>query len=236
MKKQLFGLVFAAAVLSPAISFAADLEPPPPVDDLRPASYDWTGPYVGIFGTAVGIDGSFDGVCGGGCGGATYNNIEHSGIGYGGGFLAGVNYQVDNFVLGVEGDWAFGGNMAANVEPGINTEINFDNMATLRARAGLAEGNTLFYVTGGAAAVDAEFGAVMASTESDNDWIWGWTVGGGIEHAFTDNFHVRLEYLFVGLEDGDFSLTDSASTTLTATQEFNDIHMVRAGLTYNFSW
>jgi len=31
-------------------------------------------------------------------------------------------------------------------------------------------------------------------------------------------------------------MTDGAATTLDATQSFNDIHMVRVGLTYNFGW
>ena len=52
----------------------------------------------------------------------------------------------------------------------------------------------------------------------------------------SDNFSGRIEYLYVGLDDADFSMTDAASTTLDATQSFNDIHMVRAGLTYNFGW
>ena len=33
----------------------------------------------------------------------------------------------------------------------------------------------------------------------------------------------------------DFSMTDGGNT-LDATQSFDDIHMVRAGLTYNFGW
>jgi hypothetical protein len=38
------------------------------------------------------------------------------------------------------------------------------------------------------------------------------------------------------MDDVDFSLTDTAPTTLDATQSFDDIHMVRVGLTYNFAW
>jgi outer membrane immunogenic protein len=94
----------------------------------------------------------------------------------------------------------------------------------------------LLYITGGAAAVDMEFGAVMSSPESDSKWVYGWTIGAGLEHAFTENLRGRIEYLYVGLPDTDFSMTDAAATTLDATQSFNDIHMVRAGLTYNFGW
>lgn len=230
MNKFFLRLAFAIAVLLPMPSaLAADLDVPPP---MRPASFDWSGPYIGVFGTAVGTDGSFDGVCS--CA-TIYTDIEHSGIGYAAGILGGWNYQVDSFVFGFEGDWAFGGTVATNDEPTIDTDLSFNNIATLRARAGFALDNTLLYVTGGLAAVDMEFGAVITNHVDDSKWVYGWTAGGGLEHAFSDNFSGRIEYLYVGLDDADFSLVDGA-TTLDATQEFDDIHMVRVGLTYNFGW
>ncbi|MBM3520272.1 MAG: porin family protein, partial [Alphaproteobacteria bacterium] len=65
----------------------------------------------------------------------------------------------------------------------------------------------------------------MASSESDKAWVYGWTLGGGLEHAFTENFRGRIEYLYVDFSDIDFSMTDSAATTLDATQSFKNIHM-----------
>jgi outer membrane immunogenic protein len=234
MNKFFLRLAFAVAFLLPVSSvFAADLDVPPPMDDLRPSTFDWSGPYIGIFGAAVAVDGDYNGVCS--CA-TVYTDLEHSGIGYAYGALAGWNYQIDSFVMGIEGDWAFGGTVATNDEPGIDTDLSFNNIATLRARAGFALDNTLLYFTGGLAAVDMEFGAVMASSESDRQWVYGWTVGGGLEHAFSQNFSGRIEYLYLNLPDTDFSLTDTAADTLDATQTFNDVHMVRAGLTYNFGW
>lgn len=243
MYKFFLRLVFAVAVLLPMpFALAADLDVPPPMDDLRPATFDWSGPYVGVFGAAVAVDGTYDATCTNAvpCDPLTYTDMEHSGIGYAYGILGGWNYQMDSFVFGVEGDWAFGGTVATNDEVfappvgAIDTDLSFNNIATLRARAGFALDNTLLYVTGGLAAVDMEFGAVMSTTESDSKWVYGWTVGGGLEHAFSDHFSGRIEYLYVGLDDVDFSMTDGAGTTLDAAQSFNDIHMVRAGLTYNF--
>jgi outer membrane immunogenic protein len=235
MNKFLLGL--AVAIMLPASSaFAADLDVPPP--DLRPANFDWSGPYIGIFGAAIAVDGTYDATCTAAlpCVTPTYTDIEHSGIGYAGGILGGWNYQIDSFVMGIEGDWAFGGKVATNDEPGIDTDLSFNNIATLRARAGFALDNTLLYFTGGLAAVDMEFGAVMSSSESDSKWVYGWTAGGGLEHAFSDHLSGRIEYLYVGLDDTDFSMTDASDTTLDATQSFDDIHMVRVGLTYNFGW
>ncbi len=230
MKKLLLGLAFATTLAVP-VSLAADLEPPPPVD-MRPATYDWSGAYIGAFGNVVAEDGHYVARALCGC----PSDPEMDGIGYGAGVLAGINYQVDNFVLGIEGDWAFGGLVGDNSDPSELTELSFDNIGTLRARAGFAQDYTLLYLTGGLAVVDTEFsgevGPIGASTtESDNAWLYGWTIGGGIEHAFTDSLHARLEYLWVGLPDHTYDLTAG-----TVDQVFGDIHMVRAGLTYNFSW
>jgi outer membrane immunogenic protein len=142
MNKFFLRLAFAVAVLLPMPSaLAADLDVPPPMDDLRPANFDWSGPYLGIFGAAVAVDGTWDGDC------STcvdpYVNMEHSGIGYAGGILGGWNIQMDSFVIGIEGDWAFGGTVATNDEPTVDTDLSFDNIATLRARAGVALDNTL---------------------------------------------------------------------------------------------
>ena len=239
MNKFFLHLVFAiAALLQVSTVFAADLDVPPPIDNLRPATFDWSGPYIGVFGAAVAVDGSYDATCTNivPCATPTFTDMEHSGIGYAYGILGGWNYQIDDLVLGIEGDWAFGSTVATNDEVTVDTDLSFNNIATLRARAGWSFDNTLLYVTGGMAAVDMEFGAVMASPESDSAWAFGWTAGGGLEHAFSENFSGRIEYLYVSLPDTDFSMTDTAATTLDATQSFNDIHMVRAGLTYNFGW
>jgi outer membrane immunogenic protein len=244
MNKFFLRLAFLIAALIPSASvFAADLDVPPPIGDLRPGTYDWSGPSIGIFGAAVAVDGTFDGTCttgGVACAVvppavATYTDFEHSGIGYAGGFMAGWNHQMDSFVMGIEGDWAFGGTVATNDEPGIDTELSFNSIATLRARAGFAFDNTLLYFTGGLAAADVEFGAVMATTESDDQWVTGWTAGGGLEHAFSQSLSGRIEYLYVDLADSDYTMT-SGGNTFDATQSFNDIHMVRAGLNYNFGW
>jgi outer membrane immunogenic protein len=91
-------------------------------------------------------------------------------------------------------------------------------------------------VTGGAVAANVKFGAMMSTAESDSAWGFGWTAGGGIEHAITDNLTARVEYLYMALPDMDFSMTDGAGTTFAATQEFSDAHMVRAAIAYKFNW
>ncbi|HQX84913.1 MAG TPA: hypothetical protein PKV23_05435, partial [Aestuariivirga sp.] len=77
MNRFLLGL--AVAIMLPASSaFAADLDVPPP-DNLRPATFDWSGPYLGIFGAAIAVDGTYDATCTAAvpCAVPTYTDIEH---------------------------------------------------------------------------------------------------------------------------------------------------------------
>jgi outer membrane immunogenic protein len=254
MMNALFRLTVAAAAMATAsaVAMAADMDvppPPPPVDDLRPASYDWTGPYVGAFAGFSSIDGHYDKVpdCPPGAPPAGCQPVdpEMSGSAFTGGLLVGYNYDLGGAVIGAELDWASTMNhIAQNRDPAEQTHVDFDNIITLRARAGKAMDRTLLYLTGGVAFVDATFeGLVGDPTDptasgmfGESKWITGWTVGGGIEHAFTDNVHARLEYLYVGLPDADFRLEDPNGFGGDVTQHFDAMHIVRAALTYNFTW
>jgi outer membrane immunogenic protein len=59
----------------------------------------------------------------------------------------------------------------------------------------------------------------------------GWTVGGGVEWAFMNNWSAKLEYLFIDFGDGP---------TLSATPALNIVsgrltdNIVRAGVNYKF--
>ena len=58
--------------------------------------------------------------------------------------------------------------------------MKYNDIATIRGRAGFVQDNTMFYVTGGAAAVDTEFGGKVGPASeniSDEKWVWGWTAG-----------------------------------------------------------
>ncbi|MCB1417814.1 MAG: porin family protein [Notoacmeibacter sp.] len=238
MNAFLLRLALVSTVMVPVTSaLAADLEPPPPIEELRPATYDWSGAHIGIFGAANAVDGYYDAtlICGGPC---PIVDPEMSGIGYGFGIKAGLDYQVDNFVIGVVGDWAFGGRLADNDDPIEATYLNMPNLATLRARAGIADGNTLIYLTGGMAAAEMEFGALVGPGSVDSkesQWAYGWAIGGGIEHAFTDSLSVGLEYLYIDLPDTEHFLTDGAGVAGTIDMHYKDMHTVRASLNYRFS-
>jgi outer membrane immunogenic protein len=70
---------------------------------------------------------------------------------------------------------------------------------------------------------------------SDTRTHFGFVVGGGIEHAFTPNFHGRLEYLYGSFNDKTYDLSVSTcGTPCFADLDFDQLHLVRASLTWNF--
>jgi outer membrane immunogenic protein len=244
MKHVVLSLAIAAGALLPASSaLAADMDAPPPVEDLRPATYDWTGPYAGVSVSSISTFGKYGVVCppaAPACGAGVYDP-EMNGHGVAFDLHAGWNYQIDQIVIGLEGNWAFGGKVADNEEPAELTKLKFDNIAQIRARLGMAFDDTLIYAVGGAAFVDSEFSSTDYPTGSgfsakDSKWLTGYVIGGGIEHAFSDRFSARLEYTYMGLPDADYSLDNPAYGLASVTQDFEGVHTVTLGLSYNFGW
>lgn len=238
MNKIIFGFSLAAMAAAMAASAAAaDFEPPPPVTDLRPAAYDWSGPYIGLKLSGITETGSYTTNCAA-CGTSVRDMNGH---GWAGGVEAGWNYQMDNFVIGFEGDWSFGGHVARNHAPTEMTDLKFRNIATVRARAGMAFDDTLVYATGGAAFVDTAFSTSDFPTGSglganSKKWAKGFVVGGGIAHAFTDRISGKLEYTYMGLADQTYHLDNGAGNVVDVEHDFEGIHTVSVGLDYNFSW
>ncbi len=227
MKRMLIAGALALAAAGTAL--AADLPPaaaPPP---RAPAAYvpapvfSWTGIYLGInggwaWGTAT------DSIC---C-----VSLNPSG-GLVGGTLGG-NYQIGQFVIGLEGDgdWT---NLdgKSTVVPGCGAggcETKSTWLATVRGRAGWAWDRVLFYGTGGAAFGNVQAGVIGGPFDSATQT--GWTAGAGIEGAITPNWTVRAEWLYVNL--GSLSCTAvgcGAGNSVTLTE-----NIFRAGIDYKFGW
>jgi outer membrane immunogenic protein len=245
MKAFLLRLALATAALSPVTAaLAADLEPPPPVDDLRPATFDWTGFNIGIFGAVAALEGNYDAtqICDDPATVAVEPcavvDPEMSGVGYGFGLKAGYDWEWEGLVLGIAGDWMFGGELADNDDPAEATYLEMNHLATLRGRVGFADDRTLLYATGGLAAAEMEFGALVGPGSVDDsaaEWTYGWTAGGGIEHAFSDYISVGLEYLYIDLDDTSHFLSDGAGISGTIDQTYDSIHTIRASVNYRFS-
>ena len=186
-KSHWFGatVVGIATYLTAAGAFAADLPPAPVYTKAPPvaAAYSWTGFYVGA--NAGGAFGSFDPSTSTteqipsylGTNLPAINAVNAAGpqsikpAGFTGGFEAGYNWQVNTFVVGLEGDIEYLGlkGSAATtgnypIEPGsiftVSSNTSTTWLATARARVGVAANDWLFFATGGAAFtnIKANFG------------------------------------------------------------------------------
>jgi outer membrane immunogenic protein len=235
MHKFFIRLALISAAFIPAASaLAADLEvapPPPPVEELRPATYDWTGAYVGALVGASCIDGTL-----------TDNSAappalsywENSGCGWKGGALVGYNHQMDDIVFGVEADWARSNYITTNETPCADFQFRFDHEVTVRGRLGWAMDDTLFFVTGGGAWARGDLdGIVAAVPDHIKGNHWGWTIGGGVEHAFTDQFRLKLDYLYTHWKGDNYYDAGCSTACDVDVSKFGN-HEVRVGLIWAF--
>ncbi|QCI63500.1 outer membrane protein [Phreatobacter stygius] len=171
----------------------------------------------------------------------TFFNSSLTSNGVFGGVQVGYNWQINQFVLGVEGDVSAGGLSKRTTDTTVGSLTFGDSYRTsvpflgsLRVRAGLAADRALFYVTGGLGVAtfsdkyfDASVGPTGTTFSSSSTRV-GYTVGGGIEYAFTQNWTAKVEYLYYGFGD--------RSNIFTANDRFSqNIHTVKLGVNYLFS-
>lgn len=185
----LSGAVVLTGILS-GPAFAADLTnleplPTPIVTQATPAN-NWSGFYLGVLGGYGWGTADTDAV-----GDVDVNGFD---IGaYGGG-----NWQWGNFVIGGEGDilWPF----RDDSEGGVHVDQGLNG--SLRARAGIALDRFLVYGTGGLALTNLE---LRAGGDGDDQTLWGWTAGAGVEGMLTDNITARIEYRYTDYQDETFN-------------------------------
>jgi outer membrane immunogenic protein len=205
-------------------AFAADLptrKSAPEMPYSAPPIFTWTGFYVGVNGGgAWGSLNHDDGVFGDPSGGL-------------GGLTTGYNYQISQFVVGLEGDFDWGDISSKRTIDGAGSfgKLNLNEFATVRGRAGIAMDRALLYVTGGYAGGELHsrlFDANTGTIASDDTWRNGYAVGAGIEYAFTQNVSAKAEYLFSQLGGKEIiSPTYAARSGL-------DVSMIRGGINYRF--
>ncbi len=235
-------LLAAAAVLGAlsASALAADLPSikGPPAYVPPPPAFSWTGFYVGIAG-------------GGAWGSAEQTDLtpwSSGAYGVSGGLVGGTigyNWQVDNFVFGLEGDgsaaWVSGSTLGISPSTCYSPycAANLEALGTARGRLGVAFDRFLPYVTGGVA-VGSLHGqeGYLAEGEggSGTRTVPGWTVGAGIEAKLAPNWSAKLEYLHVDL--GDNAIFDG---TIPGVGVFDQhikftSEIVRVGLNYRFDF
>ena len=235
MKKLLLGTFALVAFGTAAPAIAADMAVRPLA---APAAFSWTGCHVGGL---VGYGGGHsDGYTATGAStiatpgaeavlpfAGQRRSSDFNLTGFTGGGDVGCDYQIEAWVVGIEGDWsnlnkegqAFNapGTTLPNALGLFNVtayETQERWFATARGRAGYALDKYFFYVTGGAAwmkidsshfclqcfsAAGAPLGGAFFRNEFQSDRRSGWTVGVGAEYALSHGWSVRSEYLYVSI-------------------------------------
>jgi outer membrane immunogenic protein len=241
-------------------------------------SWSWTGLYVGghvgwAGARQTGSTSAFPSpgfgapaIVGGGIAGIgllpVSHNLDDKGLIAGG--HAGYNWQFNQLVFGVEGDFtwldrsssnsqnlitSFG--FALNAGP-VNLIADTEWLATVRGRLGYAWNALLIYGTGGVAFTDTNYRAnyagaptfappLPAASGSFGGAEVGFAVGGGAEWMLTQNWLLRAEYLYYNFDGGSVSMPIPAGGTCTpglcslrSNSGDLEFHTVRAGLSYKW--
>jgi outer membrane immunogenic protein len=226
------------AFLTVGSANAADLgvraPAPPPLAMVAPPPMTWTGCYIGgsIGGGWGRKDITIPNL-------ATAAEIPASEVnfsvpavrantsGFLGGGQVGCNYQfAPNWMIGVEGDgsaadikgdaspppvaFPIPGGGVAQITSTFHARTQW--LASATGRLGWAAGSWLIYAKGGVAWAGDKYAADIPIFQEHLDarqTRTGWTVGGGVEWAFWNNWSAKLEY--------DFSDLGTRTVTLTGT-------------------
>ncbi|MGE7367987.1 outer membrane protein [Neorhizobium sp. NPDC001467] len=186
--------IFAAALTLGATTAARAADaveqiPEAPIAVETAPVFTWSGPYVGLHGGYGWGNGDFSAAPGG--------FSENFDGGRFGGFV-GYNWQMSNgFVVGLEGDLNYDWN-EESVGAGTDVETGFSGSA--RARLGYAMDRALPYIAGGWTATNIEANTPVGDAD---DTLHGWTIGAGVDYAFTDNIFGRAEYRYNDFGSGD---------------------------------
>lgn len=174
------------------------------------------GSFGDVVRTSAGADAFSPGFCGGAASGATPPDgcrDDRDGIEYG--IHGGFDYETEGgIVLGVVGDYSRS-RLRDSVSSFSTTPARYTmtrrlrDVFTLRARAGVSTGSTLFYGTGGVARGSIRNSFTTSNTANSftgngNEKGWGYTAGGGVEQRLGANFSVGLQYLYRSIDAGDY--------------------------------
>jgi len=222
-----FGLAVAIFGMA-ASALAADMAVKAPAPVVNPP-LNWTGFYVGgnaggAWATTSDSNAFFA---------ATTGNFHISGGIIGG--QVGYNWQPSAWVFGIESDFDGSdvkGSTSAGLCTGVVCTIENTWVGTTRGRIGYSWGSWLPYVTGGVAYgnvhIQDSAGAVHGGTDHT-----GWTGGGGIEYAFSSNWSVKAEYLYIDLGSGGVPCATGLGPCGISTQTFSE-SVLRGGVNYRF--
>lgn len=215
MRRRLYQAVVASAVLTASATAshsalsadlyntygnqpAYDIAPVPPEDVFE-------GWYLG--GTIGGAWVNYD------LAPASPGTVDSSGVV--GGVIGGYSWQHGPYVIGVEGDFLASDISGSRTYNGGLNKVSpgFDTMADLRLRAGYTIlPNLLLFGTFGGAWADADLPISGPGGAFRETTFFGWSVGGGAEFAFDQNWSARLDYQFTDFDAETISYPGGKTT------------------------
>jgi outer membrane immunogenic protein len=238
MRRQIL-LASVGAIAIAGSAFAADLTPPapPPVYVPPPPVFTWTGLYMGgqigyVWGNdpiSVADVGVPDG----------FFTIRPTGVI--GGAHVGYDLQIGPWVAGLEGSvdgTSIHGTTTSAGVPDVTIIDRSPVQGSLRLRLGIAFDRVLIYGTGGAAFASIEnqySSGLLGLEETDSKTRSGWTVGGGIEYAITNNWSIGAEYRYSDFgRSPDFPFSTVTLGTVSFTHHLTE-NQVQARFSYKFT-
>jgi outer membrane immunogenic protein len=253
MKKHVLLSTVAIAMLALGHSGqAADLPVKAPMLLPPPPPFSWTGFYLGgNLGAAWAHQRVND----------TFTGLDFSrssdAVFIGGGQI-GYNWQINNFVLGIEWDFDAAGNNDNNrVGPGIfvGGGVGLGNgpfavrsggdrwLSTLAARIGFANDHWLFYAKlGGGEVGVSSFTIVNTATgvsfgSNTSRTRTGGMFGLGTEYAFTNNWTAKLEWNYIAINGRSFVVPVGAPFLVgdVFSTRSNSVQAFKVGFNYLFN-
>ncbi len=175
------------------------------------------------------------------------------------GVTSGYNWQSGQWVFGLETETGYirlrrtanffnaAGVAVVGGDTTAQTRIG-DWYSVFAARLGVAAWErTLLYAKGGAVYTRVRNGVVdtcvlapcgpATINTTDRENVWGWTAGGGIEYAFSQNWSAKAEYLFLGIQDDHTHcgvVGPGAGPTFCSISKDPGVHTVKGAIIYHW--
>ena len=243
--RRLAVALLGATLLGGVSANAADMPVKGPVYKAPPmVMYNWSGCYIGAHAgagwsrtewTNTADTTAFGDLLPG-------EGFSQTKSGFVGGGQIGCNYQVNQFVFGIEGTFA-GSSIKGtlnNTTFGAGDDV-FENkitsIATVTGRIGYAFNNWLPYIKGGYAGANNKFSVSdsvgITGSGSESKWHNGWTIGGGLEYGLTQNWIIGLEYNYIGLQTKNYNIAGT-DPGIYAFDVKPRIHELLARVSYKF--
>ena len=141
-------------------------------------------------------------------------------------------------MIGIEGDVDGTSAKASYILPitGVANQSSDRIQGSVRGRLGVAFDRVLVYGTGGVAFGDLRNNYINLATggfDSFSHTRVGYTVGGGVEYAFTNNISARVEYRYTDFGRFSDNLINSTGGLANVSHRETD-NRVQAGVSYKF--